>query len=308
MQFGFVLPRSNDGQDLCRFAERADALGVESIWAGDHVVLPTDNTNQYPYSADGSLTVPVDSPSLDVMTVLSFIASRTSRVRIGSTVIIVPYRNPLVQAKMFSSLDVLTGGRVICGVGVGWLQKEFETLGVPYAQRGAVTDEYLAAFKCLWTEPNPASGGRDVSFHGIQFYPKPVQEPHLPSWVGGHSRRAVRRAVAYGDAWHPTRQTPEYVAGMLPYLRQQASEAGRDPDSITISLKRSLHFTDLGFGEVPGIRSGAAIIGDTQHVLDDVRRCAELGIRQLTYDFRTNDADECIQTMEHFLDGVASAL
>ena len=308
MRFGFSLPNTIDGDELCRFAQRADALGIESIWTGDHIILSTAESYQYPYTPDGSFPMPGEAPFLDIMTVLSYIAACTKRVRIGSTVIILPYRNPILQAKMFASLDVLSNGRAICGVGVGWLEKEFDTLKVPYAERGAMSDEYLAIFKCLWTQAAPEFHGRFHSFDGIQFYPKPVQKPHIPIWVGGHSRRAIRRAVSYGDAWHPTRQTPEYVAGLLPYLRQQAEEAGRDPLEITISLKRSLHFADLGVTEGGGVRTGGALVGTTQQVIDDAHRCRELGIDQLTYDFRTNVVDDCIRTMEHFVDKVMPAL
>ena len=307
MRFGFALPSSIDGEELCYFAQRAEALGFESIWTGDHIVLPTAGTDQYPYTADGSFSRSADEPFLETMTLLSYVAARTKTIRIGSTVVILPYRNPIVQAKMFASLDVLTGGRVICGVGVGWLEKEFETLGVPYARRGAMSDEWLAIFKCLWTEEYPSHQGEFYSFEGIQLYPKPVQKPHIPIWVGGHTRRAIRRTVAFGDAWHPTRQTPEYVEGMLPYLRRYAQEAGRDPSEITISLKRSLHFTDLGLPESGTVRTGGAMIGTTSEVIEDVRRCSEIGISQLTYDFRTRDVEACVRIIEHFAAEVIEA-
>ena len=209
---------------------------------------------------------------------------------------------------MFATLDVLTEGRAICGVGVGWLEKEFQVLGVPYSDRGPMSDEYLAIFKCLWTEEHPEFRGRFYSFDGIQFYPKPVQRPHIPIWVGGHSRAAIRRAARYGDVWHPTRQTPEYVAERLPYLRSRAEEYERDPDGIEVSLKRSLHFTDIGLPEARSTRSGAAVVDSTQEVIDDVRHCRELGIDQLTFDFRTPDVDQCIRTMEHFMGNVAPAV
>ena len=308
MQFGFGLPNTLDGDELCRFAQRADELGLGSLWSGDHIVLPTAGTDQYPYTADGSFPRPVSAPFLEMITVLSYVAACTKNIRIGSTVIILPYRNPVVQAKMFASLDVLTGGRVICGVGVGWLEKEFETLQVPYAERGPISDECLAVFKCLWTQDDPKFHGRFFNLEGIQFYPKPVQKPHIPIWIGGHTRRAIRRTVAYGDAWHPTRHTPDWVASHLPYLRQQAEETGRDPDSITISLKRSLLFTDLGIPDSGGTRTGGVMIGTTQQVLDDVKRCEELGIHQLTYDFRTSDVDQCIRMIEHFTEKVAPAV
>ena len=308
MRFGFALPTAMDGDALCRFAQAAESLGFESIWAPDHIVLPTATTTQYPYSADGSFPRPGHEPFLETMTVLSYVAACTERIRIGSTVIIVPYRNPVVQAKMFASLDVLSGGRAVCGVGVGWLEKEFETLGVPYSERGLRTDEYLAIFKCLWTEKDPEFHGRYYSFDGIQFYPKPIQKPHIPIWVGGHTRRAVRRAVTYGDAWHLTKQTPEYVAGLLPYLREQAAAAGRDPGEIAISLKRTLHFTDLDIAGAGRVGTGGAVIGSTRQVVEDVHHCRELGIHQLMYDFLTDDVDQCIRIIEHFADKVVSAV
>jgi probable F420-dependent oxidoreductase len=186
---------------LKRFAQRAEELGFESVLAGDHVVLPTAGTQQYPYTADGSFQRPTDEPFLETMTLLGYLAACTHTIKLGTTVIILPYRNPVVQAKMFASLDVLTNGRIICGVGVGWLEKEFETLGVPYAQRGPMTDEFLQIFKVLWTEADPQFHGQFYHIEGIQFYPKPVQKPCIPIWVGGHTRRALRRAARYGDCW-----------------------------------------------------------------------------------------------------------
>ena len=127
---------------------------------------------------------------------------------------------------MFASLDVLSNGRMICGVGVGWLEAEFEALGVPFAQRGPMSDEFLQIFKALWTEADPIFHGRFYNIEGIQFYPKPVQRPHIPIWIGGHTRRALRRTARYGDCWHTTRQTPDFVAQNLPYLRAQTEKAG----------------------------------------------------------------------------------
>ena len=129
MRFGFSLPTTTDGEALCGFARAADALGVESIWLGDHIILPTAGTDQY--TNDGSFPLPADAPVMETMTVLNYVAARTQRVKVGSTVVILAHRNPIVQAKMFATLDVLTGGRVICGVGVGWLEKEFQVLGGP---------------------------------------------------------------------------------------------------------------------------------------------------------------------------------
>ncbi len=300
MQIGLSIPRLPDAQGIRRFVQRAEELGFESVLAGDHVLLPTGGTNQYPYTADGSFSRPADEPFLETMTMLGYMAACTDTIKLGSTVIILPYRNPLVQAKMFASLDVLTDGRMICGVGVGWLEKEFDTLGVPYAERGPMSDEFLEIFKTLWTQAHPEFHGNYYDIEGIQFYPKPVQQPHIPIWVGGHSRPALRRVARYGDCWHTTRQTPDFVAQNLPYLREQAERAGRDPASISISLKRSLHFTDLDAAEEEAsVRTGGVVIATTQEVIDDVYYCRELGINQLTYDFRVDGLDASIRVMEH---------
>jgi len=304
MKMGISIPRLPDGPGLKQFVQRAEELGFESVLAGDHVVLPTGGTNQYPYTSDGSFARPAEEPFLETMTLLGYLAACTEEIKLGSTVIILPYRNPVVQAKMFASLDVLTNGRMICGVGVGWLEAEFENLGVPYSQRGPMSDEILEIFKILWTEPEPVFHGRFYNIEGIQFYPKPVQKPHIPIWVGGHTGRALRRTAKYGDCWHTTRQTPEFVADHIPQLRRHAEQCGRDPDSISISLKRSLHFTDIGMEEGGSVRTGGAMIATTQEVVDDVYYCRELGIDQLTYDFRVEGMDRQIQVMEHLADRV----
>jgi probable F420-dependent oxidoreductase len=308
MQFGFGLPSSMNSDDICRFARKAEELGFESVWAADHIVLPTAGTNQYPYTADGSFSRPSDAPFLEPFTVLGFVAGCTRTIRIGSTVVILPYRHPIMQAKMFATLDVLSKGRLTCGVGVGWLEKEFQVLDKPYADRGAMTTEYLAILKNLWTQTDPVFEGQFHQYEGIKFEPKPLQKPHPPIWVGGHSRPALRRAAQFGDAWHPTRQTPEYVAEHLPYLWEQAKAFGRDPEDITISLKRTLHFTDIDVGESGNVMSKAAMIGTTREVIDDVRHCQELGIQQLTYDFRVSKPEECDRVLEHFAEEVVPAV
>ncbi len=304
MNIGISIPRIPDPAGLKRFAQRAEILGFESVLLGDHVVLPTGGTNQYPYTADGSFSSASDAPFLETMTLLGFLAACTDTVKIGSTVVILPYRNPVVQAKMFAFLDVLSGGRIICGVGVGWLEKEFEVLGVPYAERGQMSDEFIEIFKVLGEDDLPEYHGKHYQFDKIHFYPKPVQKPHIPIWVGGHTKAVLRRTAKYGDCWHTTRQTPEFVAENLPYLRQRIERAQRDVKSVSISLKRSLHFTDIGITESSSIRSGGALIAGTQEVIDDVYACCEIGIDQLTFDFRTNSLDDSIRVMEHLADKV----
>lgn len=311
MRFGFGLPHAGaaaNGPDIIRFAQRAEALGFESLWGGDHLVLPVGGTTQYPYTVDGSFSRPSTEGFLEPYTLLSYVAAATKTVKLGMTVIILPYRNPIVQAKMLACIDVLSGGRLIFGVGVGWLEKEFQVLQASYKDRGPVSDEYLEICKILWTQDQPEFHGKFYDFDGITMYPKPVQQPSIPIWVGGHSRRAIRRAIRYGDCWHPTRQSPDFVQQHLPYLREECARLGRDPSELTISLKRALHFTDIGLsGEILS-RSSNAMIGTTQQVIDDIRRCRDIGIQQLTFDYRTGQVDEMLKIIEHFAAAVLPAV
>ena len=304
MEIGISIPRIPDVPGLKRFVEMAETLGFESVLAGDHIVLPTAGTNQYPYTADGSFSRPSSEPFLETMTLLGYLAAFTDRIKLGSTVIILPYRNPVVQAKMFASLDVLTGGRIICGVGVGWLEKEFEILGLDYHQRGAMTDEFLGIMQALWSQSNPEFHGKYYNIDGIQFEPKPIQQPGIPVWVGGHTKAALRRTAKYGSCWHTTRQTPEFVAENLPYLRDRIKKEGRELSEVTVSLKRSLHFTDMGMNEGGYVRSGGSLVASTREVLEDLHACQEIGINQLTYDFRVETVPDCIKVMEHIAEHI----
>ena len=304
MEIGISIPRIPDVPGLKRFVEMAETLGFESVLAGDHIVLPTAGTNQYPYTADGSFSRPSSEPFLETMTLLGYLAAFTDRIKLGSTVIILPYRNPVVQAKMFASLDVLTGGRIICGVGVGWLEKEFEILGLDYHQRGAMTDEFLGIMQALWSQTNPEFHGKYYDIDGIQFEPKPIQQPGIPVWVGGHTKAALRRTAKYGSCWHTTRQTPEFVAENLPYLRDRIKKEGRELSEVTVSLKRSLHFTDMGMNEGGYVRSGGSLVASTREVLEDLHACQEIGINQLTYDFRVETVPDCIKVMEHIAEHI----
>ncbi len=304
MRIGLGIPQLANGPDFRGFIRRAEQLGFESVLVGDHIILPSQGTRQYPYTADGSFSRAADDPFLETMTLLGYLAACSETIKLGSTVIILPYRNPVVQAKMFASLDVLSDGRMICGVGVGWLEKEFDTLGAPYSERGPMSDEFLQIFKALWTQPEPEFYGRYYQLEGITFYPKPVQKPHIPIWVGGHTRAALRRTAKYGDCWHTTRQTPEFVADHIPYLKQQTELAGRDPNSVSVSLKRSLHFTDLGIPDGSSIRTTGALTASTEEILDDLYICRQAGIDQLTYDFRVKSVEDNIRVMEHLADRV----
>ena len=182
MQFGLSLPhfwQVASPEAIRRVAQRAEHLGYDGIWVSDHIVIPESAVDRF------------GSVFFEPLTVLSFAAACTSTIRLGTTVLIVPYRNPLVTAKILSTLDVLSGGRVIAGLGVGWTEDEFKALGVPFHERGALSDEYIAVFKTLWTQDRPVFHGQYVHFENIAFEPKPVQQPHIPIYGGGASDAAI---------------------------------------------------------------------------------------------------------------------
>jgi probable F420-dependent oxidoreductase len=221
MKFGLFSINSHacaTAEAVSRVARAAEVAGFESVWAGEHVVLPDPQVPPSPMA-------PGD-PILDPIVALTYCAAVTSRVRLGTGIIILPQRNPLVLAKQLASLDVLSGGRLTVGIGVGYLEPEFRALGAPYEQRGAVTDDYLAAMRAIWTQPKPSHEGRFASFSDVQAHPQPAQRP-LPIVVGGRSPAAFRRAVLQGNGWYgfalDVAKTKEAIEG----LREAATRVDR---------------------------------------------------------------------------------
>jgi probable F420-dependent oxidoreductase len=271
MQFGLSLPhfwQVASPVAIRRVAQRAEQLGYEGIWVSDHIVIPDSAVDRF------------GSVFYEPLTVLGFAAACTSRIRLGTTVIIVPYRNPLVTAKVLSTLDVLSGGRVTAGLGVGWTEDEFKALGVPFKERGALSDEYIAVFKALWTQDKPTFRGQYMHFDNIAFEPKPVQKPHIPMWIGGNSKRAIRRAVALGDGWHPTRPLVGDVKAGLAYLREVCAQRGRDPRSLMIAVRQPLKFYDGADASV----KRRPLLGNTQKIIDDLGQYRDVGVQYVMLD------------------------
>ena len=214
MKYSFTLPGRGPlatPENLGIIARHGEALGYHTLLTGDHIVVPKEISSPYPYTEGGAFPESGSGLALEQLTVLSFLAGQTKTINLGTSVIIVPHRNPLVAAKALATLDVLSGGRLVVGVGVGWMREEFEALDLPlFEERGAVTDEYIQAFKELWTSDSPTFHGKYCRFEGITFLPKPVQKPHPPIWVGGESRPAMRRAARLADAWYPIGSNPAF--------------------------------------------------------------------------------------------------
>jgi probable F420-dependent oxidoreductase len=245
MKFGlaFASSISIDGSaalDVCREAE---AAGFESLWGGEHVILPSVIESSYPYTADGKIPADNDTPIPDPLIWLAFAAAAAPTLRLGTCILIVPQRNPLVLAKELATLDQLSGGRVELGLGVGWLKEEFDALGVPWERRGARNDEYVAAMRALWAGPNAEFHGEFVDFAPVTCSPRPVQAS-IPVLVGGDTDAAIRRAVRLADGYFPGEGNLERLGQLIGRVRQEAEQAGRDPDSIEINAMFGSHMAD----------------------------------------------------------------
>lgn len=245
MKFGVVTGNfgtfgEDPGVEGClAVAEEAERLGYDSVWVHDHVVMPAMVDSRYLYNATGASPFRVDQYIYDPLAVMAAIGARTSRVGIGTSVLIVPYRNPLVLAKALATIDRISHGRVILGIGVGWMKEEFDALGIGeyWARRGAVTDEFMAVCIDLWTQRGPSSfDGRWVRYEDIGANPLPVQKPHIPIWVGGRTAAARRRVARYGTGYHSVASTPAQLAEEVAGVRAEMERAGRDPDELEVSM------------------------------------------------------------------------
>jgi probable F420-dependent oxidoreductase len=215
-----------------RIAALAERLGYDSLWAGEHVVVPSPRVDPSPMEPD--------EPILDPLVALAHLGAHTERIRLGTGVVILPQRNPLVLAKQVASLDVLSGGRLIFGIGVAYLEPEMRAIGVPMEGRGARADEYLAAMRTLWEEEAPAHRGRHVRFEGVDAHPRPVQRP-MPVVVGGHSRAAHRRAVRHADGWYGFMVGLRAMAAQRELMSEAIAEAGRErPLHVSVTPARRL--------------------------------------------------------------------
>ena len=287
-------------------ARKGEELGFDSLLTGDHILVPRHISSPYPYTEEGEFPGSGSGESMEQITLLSYIAGQTSKIRLVTSVLIVPHRNPLLAAKSLATLDVLSGGRLVVGVGVGWMREEFEALGLPpFEERGAVTDEYIRAFKVLWTEDDPHFEGKYISFDDISFLPKPVQKPHPPIWVGGESRPALRRTAELADGWYPLGSnptfpmgTPEQLNAGLARLAQYAERFGRDPLSIE-TIYRTHQFElkkeAAGSNRLP-------FVGDADQIAGDIRQYQEMGVTSMIWDFlrQTDDLDSMLGLMEDF--------
>ena len=298
MNFGVWIPncRHLATPDIIRStAVRAEQLGYDSLWVSDHVVVPHANVKNFGETV------------FDPLVTLAVAAGATRRVRLGTTVLIVPYRNAVVTAKMIASLDALSGGRVVLGIGAGWVAAESAMLGVPFAERGAMTDEYLAAMQELWTKREPSFAGTYTQFSGLVFEPKPMQTPHPPIWVGGHGRASLRRTAQFGAAWHPINRSPDELRAGRAELARLCAARGR-VDVPTLTLRNDVRILRAGQSAPASTHAGHVLAGEPAALVDQIRELAGLGVEHLVLEFLAADGRELDEQLTLFAERVRPGL
>jgi len=237
--FGNMGPFGMSGAGAKALVTAAEDVGIESVWTVEHVLVPSGYESAYPYSADGKMQGPEDMPIPDSFTWLAYVAALTSKIKLATGVAILPQRNVVYTAKEIATIDQLSGGRVILGVGAGWMKEEFEAVGVPFERRGARTDEYIKALRALWGDEKVDFQGEFVNLPGVYCRPQPVNKS-VPIVIGGHSEVSARRAGRLGDGYFPGRGDEATLTRILKVMRDAADEAGRDPSQIEVSAGGAL--------------------------------------------------------------------
>jgi probable F420-dependent oxidoreductase len=307
MKLGVFLPISGRAASgvLLEAARSAEALGYASVWAADRIVTPWRIDTPYPYSADQRFIVPPELPFLEPLTCLAYLAAGTERIALGMSVLVMPYRHPLHWAKIATTIDHLSRGRLILGVGVGWMVEEFDALGANFKERGALADEQLEIVTRLWGADQPSFEGRYYRFREVGFAPKPLQQPRIPIWVGGEGPRAQRRAGRYGDAWFPyfVRITPRELAARFDTVRRAAREAGRDPDRIRLCCCLPIELTPE-----PVPQEEDRLRGSPEQLTVALRAYGKIGVEHLALQFMVPRWPERREQIERFARDVLPAL
>jgi probable F420-dependent oxidoreductase len=293
-----------------RVAQATEQLGFSLITVNDHVVVPRDIGSRYPYSEDAKWAGAAGGHNFDVLAMLAFLAGCTDRIGLMSSVMVVPHRQPILTAKMLATIDVMSEGRLIVGCGAGWMKEEFEALETkPYEDRGRVTDEYIEAFKALWTQDAPAYQGKHVTVDNLMFEPKPFRKPHPPIWIGGESQPARRRAAKLGDAWYPGSinpqfrlDTPERLAAAWTEVQGMAEKAKRDPKSLGLTY---VVLTPVDWTAKNGHDTPRRIFtGSSADMAADAAAFAKIGVSHLNLTFQAATVQESLDRMQRFAEEV----
>lgn len=313
LPIGCTLPTSGAAADpaaLGDLAQAAEELGYDSVWISDHVVVPQQISSSYPYSPDGRFQLQPTHPYMEPLAALGYLAGVTRKVRLGLAVLVMPYRHPLLTAKMIATLDNLSGGRIDLGIGAGWMREEFEALGLDaevYDHRGSATDEQLRILKTVWTQDVAGFDGRFYRFAPVGAHPHPIQKPHPPIWVGGHTKPALRRTAHLGDGWlpiggrPPADLPPHEVAECMATIRSEAQRVGRDPSSIRLRFNCQV---DLN----PDVSDGRPFSGAPDVIIDQFRSYANAGADSFLVSFGRRSPADYQHCLRQFAEKVRPAI
>jgi probable F420-dependent oxidoreductase len=302
-------------EGLMALAQCADRLNYSHLGFSDHIVFTRASDSRYPYSASGRHPVSGSGVCLEQIGCLTFAAAVTQRIRLLTSVMVVPHRPAILAAKMLATADTLSNGRVTVGVGTGWLAEEMAALGSPpYDKRGAATNDYIAAFRALWRDDEPEVNATYASIpRGIIFEPKPPQRPGLPIWVGGEGSAARRRAGTIGDGWYPTIRnpsepldTPAAFAVALADMRAQAEKIGRDPAKVDVAIFAPGSSLGKELKNKDGRR--AAFTGTAEQIVEDARAYEAAGAKTVVVNFEGNDLNEAIERVQSFAEAVMPSI
>jgi probable F420-dependent oxidoreductase len=316
MQIGFNLPVSGpmaSAAVIASTAQLGEALGFNYLTLTDHIALPDTSTPGYPYSTTGEFYTPDPGHRVEQLATAAWVAAKTSKIRIVLAVMVVPHRPAVVTAKMLSTIDVLSGGRLVVGIGAGWLKVELDAVSTtPFAERGAVTDEYMDAMRTIWTQDKPVFHGKYVHIDGLLIVPKPIQKPHPPIWVGGESGPSMRRAARIGDAWYPIGSNNAHLLDTLPRLtdgiariRKLTKAAGRDPNAMDIVYRVKRHGQPAPLATDGNRKLFTGTLADT---IEDIAAVKDIGVTALDFDFEGHDAGKSAADMKKFHEEVLSRI
>jgi probable F420-dependent oxidoreductase len=301
MRIGVTVPNVHEtlaeSRTIEAVARRAEELGFDSVWCNDHLAIPEGGARggaepAYAAGYGEQRRQHIYEPLIT----LAYLAAVTSRVRLGTSVYLLPLRNPLVAARQVASLDQLSGGRLVLGVGVGWLEGEFAALGVPFRERGRRTDEAIAVLKALCGQEQAEFDGRYHTFSGVGFLPKPAQRPHPPLWIGGRSDAAIRRAARVGNGWHPSHLTTEELRRGIAELQAECDRGGRSPDEVTVATRRKLLMT----GSPPEAERGRVLAGSAAAIAATIAELEQVGVTDLLVEVPGSTEVELLENLEWF--------
>jgi probable F420-dependent oxidoreductase len=293
MKLGVFLPisgRATGPDTLITAAQSAEKQGFDAIWSADRVVTPWKIDTSYPYSENHEFIVPPDRPFLDSFTCLAFLAGCTEKITLGISVLVLPYRHPLYWTRVAASIEQLSRGRLIMGVGVGWMEEEFVALNVPFKERGRITDEQLEVVERLWSEEHTTFEGQYYHLRDLAFYPKPIQQPRTPIWIGGEGNAAQKRTAKYGDAWFPyyVEITPAQLRAGFDNVLRLAEQAGR-PIELT---------------QQPVPQDERYLRGTSAQLVEALRTYRDIGVEHIALQFMSPRWPDRMEQIERFANEV----